>query len=101
MGWTRCRVGSWLATAGLAWAPAAAWGQAPASGTITGKVYDRDKGCTVYRVRPAQCRTWPFWESNLATPEDWQRTTEICPGSGEGELIPVEDILRRVKVVKI
>ena len=63
--------------------------------------YDRDKGCTVYRVRPAQCRTWPFWESNLATPEDWQRTTEICPGSGEGELIPVDEILRRVKVVKI
>ena len=27
--------------------------------------------------------------------------TEVCPGSGEGELIPVEEILRRVKVIKI
>jgi len=63
--------------------------------------YDRQKGCTVYAVRPRQCRTWPFWESNVATPETWQRTTEICPGSGQGELIPVEEILRRVNVIKM
>ena len=63
--------------------------------------YDRKKGCTVYPVRPAQCRTWPFWESNLETPEDWKRTCETCPGSGQGELIPVEEISRRLKVVKI
>ena len=24
--------------------------------------YDRMAGCTVYPVRPRQCRTWPFWE---------------------------------------
>lgn len=59
------------------------------------------KGCTVYPVRPAQCRTWPFWESNLATPEDWDRTVAICPGSGEGELIPVEEILKRMREVKV
>ncbi|HET6576471.1 MAG TPA: YkgJ family cysteine cluster protein [Fimbriiglobus sp.] len=63
--------------------------------------YDKDKGCTVYRVRPRQCRTWPFWESNVESPETWQRTMEVCPGSGQGELIPVEEILRRVKVVKL
>ncbi|MCZ2343110.1 MAG: YkgJ family cysteine cluster protein [Bacteroidales bacterium] len=59
------------------------------------------KGCTVYPVRPAQCRTWPFWESNLNTPDDWQRTVDICPGSGEGELIPVEEILKRMHEVKV
>ncbi|OWK43019.1 YkgJ family cysteine cluster protein [Fimbriiglobus ruber] len=63
--------------------------------------YEAGQGCTVYRVRPRQCRTWPFWESNLETPEAWEHTTQICPGSGEGELIPVEEILRRVKVIKI
>ena len=46
--------------------------------------YDRQEGCTVYAVRPRQCRTWPFWESNLATPESWERTCEVCPGSGGG-----------------
>src|SRR5947209_8178156 len=25
--------------------------------------YDRRAGCTIYPVRPRQCRTWPFWES--------------------------------------
>ena len=25
--------------------------------------WDRQAGCTVYPARPAQCRTWPFWES--------------------------------------
>ncbi|WP_171190083.1 YkgJ family cysteine cluster protein, partial [Alienimonas chondri] len=30
--------------------------------------------CTVYAARPVQCRTWPFWDSNLETPADWERT---------------------------
>src|SRR5262245_13427228 len=31
--------------------------------------YDRDlPGCTIYPVRPPQCRTWPFWESCITTP---------------------------------
>lgn len=62
---------------------------------------DGKKGCTVYPVRPAQCRTWPFWESNLATPEDWQKTCEDCPGSGTGELIPLDEITRRLKVIRM
>ena len=63
--------------------------------------YDAGRGCTVYSVRPRQCRTWPFWESNLESPEAWDRTEGDCPGSGRGPLIPVEEILRRVKVIKI
>jgi Fe-S-cluster containining protein len=63
--------------------------------------YDRTEGCTVYSVRPRQCRTWPFWESNVATPETWDRTCEICPGSGQGELIPAEEITRRLKVIRL
>ena len=63
--------------------------------------YDRDAGCTVYSVRPRQCRTWPFWESNVASPEAWQRTCQVCPGSGKGELISAEEILARVKVIRL
>ena len=63
--------------------------------------FDRQKGCTIYPVRPPQCRTWPFWESNVATPEDWERTCSTCPGSGTGEVIPVEEISRRLKVIKM
>ena len=63
--------------------------------------YDRDEGCTVYPVRPRQCRTWPFWESNVATPQAWKRTCETCPGSGSGELIPEDEITRRLKVIRM
>jgi hypothetical protein len=63
--------------------------------------FDKARGCTVYPVRPKQCRTWPFWESNVATPEDWARTESVCPGSGQGELIPVEEILCRVKLIRM
>lgn len=58
--------------------------------------YVEGQGCTVYPVRPTQCRTWPFWESNLKTEEAWERTEGLCPGSGQGELIPVEEILKRM-----
>jgi Fe-S-cluster containining protein len=63
--------------------------------------YDPTKGCTVYPVRPRQCRTWPFWESNVVTPEAWERTCEICPGSGQGELIPAEEITRRMSAIRL
>ena len=57
--------------------------------------------CTIYAVRPGQCRTWPFWDSNLQTPKDWEHTCTICPGSGHGDLIPVEEITRRLNVIKL
>ncbi|MCC7474987.1 MAG: YkgJ family cysteine cluster protein [Pirellulales bacterium] len=48
--------------------------------------------CKVYHARPRQCRTWPFWDSNLRTPESWAATCEACPGSGTGKLYPLETI---------
>jgi len=63
--------------------------------------YDRREGCTIYPVRPRQCRTWPFWESNVSTPEAWQRTCEVCPGSGQRELISVEEITRRLNLIRM
>ena len=33
--------------------------------------------CTVYEARPRQCRTWPFWDSNLRSVEAWEATCAI------------------------
>jgi Fe-S-cluster containining protein len=63
--------------------------------------YDKAAGCTVYPARPRQCRTWPFWESNLASSETWRATSAVCPGAGRGELIPAEEITRRLKVIRL
>jgi uncharacterized protein len=63
--------------------------------------FDRQEGCTIYPVRPRQCQTWPLWDSNVVTPEAWKRTCSVCPGAGQGDLIPVEEITRRLNVIKM
>jgi uncharacterized protein len=63
--------------------------------------YDREQGCTVYAVRPRQCRTWPFWESNVRTEAAWEHTCGICPGAGKGGLIPAEEITRRLQTIRL
>lgn len=57
--------------------------------------------CTVYEDRPRQCRTWPFWGSNIRTPEAWKQTCEVCPGSGVGQLVTVEEILAKQAVLRL
>jgi Fe-S-cluster containining protein len=63
--------------------------------------WDRKQGCTIYPVRPRQCRTWPFWESHVKTPADWDRLREACPGAGQGDLISAEEITARIKVIRL
>jgi len=41
-------------------------------------------GCTVYKNRPLQCRTFPFWKSNLYSQQAWESLS--CPGINRGEL---------------
>lgn len=57
--------------------------------------------CTVYEQRPRQCRTWPFWDSNLASPDAWQHTCEVCPGSGHGKLYSIETIEEQAAVFHV
>lgn len=65
-------------------------------------LFDNEKRCcTVYEERPRQCRTWPFWDSNLRSPEAWAETCEACPGSGTGQLYQLEQIEEQRKVMKI
>lgn len=48
--------------------------------------------CRVYRARPAQCRTWPFWGDNVRSREAWKRTARECPGMNRGPLSAPEVI---------
>lgn len=40
--------------------------------------------CSIYSVRPVQCRTWPFWRENLRTPVAWEQAHQRCPGMNTG-----------------
>ena len=55
-----------------------------------------DKGCSIYSVRPTQCRTYPFWFKNLRSEEAWAATCKSCPGIGHGRLYSKEEILRLI-----
>jgi len=57
--------------------------------------------CTVYADRPRQCRTWPFWDSNIKSPEAWQATCEACPGSGQGKLYSLELIEKQAALIHV
>lgn len=64
--------------------------------------FDTEKrNCSVYTARPKQCKTWPFWDSNLRTPETWKQTCEACPGSGKGKLHQLGQIEEQRKVVRV
>lgn len=48
--------------------------------------------CGVYEDRPAQCRTWPFWPSIIASRRTWEQAKRTCPGIDHGPLIPPDKI---------
>ena len=50
------------------------------------------RSCTVYPVRPLQCRTWPFWDSNLSSPDIWNSAAERCHGMNRGRVFTVEQM---------
>ena len=51
-----------------------------------------NQGCTIYPVRPRQCRTFPFWSENLESREAWAAVEKICQGAGQGRLYQLEEI---------
>ena len=63
--------------------------------------FEKGRGCSIYEVRPTQCRTWPFWEGNIKNASAWEKTCSICPGSGVGALISAEEIVARARLTKV
>jgi Fe-S-cluster containining protein len=48
--------------------------------------------CSVYRARPHQCRTWPFWHENMKEGVWKKEVARYCPGVGKGRLYTAEEI---------
>jgi Fe-S-cluster containining protein len=58
-------------------------------------IFLKDGKCSIYEVRPTQCRTWPFWASNIAEPDDWALAGMRCVGINRGKLYTPEEIRSR------
>ena len=49
-------------------------------------IFLKDKKCGVYKGRPTQCRTWPFWP-DVMNAKAWKKdVVSFCPGIGKGKL---------------
>ncbi len=52
-------------------------------------------GCSIYSVRPLQCRTWPFWTGNLRSIDAWNEAHLTCPGMNQGKhfsFVAIEEV---------
>jgi Predicted Fe-S-cluster oxidoreductase len=59
-------------------------------------VFLEENKCTIYEVRPKQCRTFPFWGKHLITKENWEDLKGHCEGIDErAPLISLDEIRRR------
>lgn len=63
--------------------------------------HGESRTCQVYDARPRQCRTWPFWESNLRTPEIWQQTSDHCRGCNRGRRHSLGEIQGRLAILRV
>jgi len=52
-----------------------------------------DEGeCSVYSVRPTQCRTYPFWPEILISEEKWNNEITRCEGINKGDVVEIAHI---------
>ncbi len=43
-------------------------------------VFLKDYKCSIYPVRPTQCRTYPFWPSIMESKKSWDSEASACEG---------------------
>ena len=57
--------------------------------------FDDKTQCTIHPVKPRMCRAWPFLETILRAPGNWEVMSDACPGIKTG--FPHKDIQECVK----
>ncbi len=63
--------------------------------------HGESRTCQVYDARPRQCRTWPFWSSNLRSPEAWNEASDRCRGCNRGQVVPLAVIVAHLDRVRV
>lgn len=43
-------------------------------------VFLKNNQCSIYSVRPLQCRTYPWWPNNLRSKKMWEEAAKWCEG---------------------
>lgn len=59
-----------------------------------------DHGCSIYEVRPIQCRTFPFWDDLLKSQTRWSEQAKTCQGIDKGRVWSKKEIKEQLKAKK-
>lgn len=51
--------------------------------------WDEEKLCTIHPVKPRMCKAWPFLESVVVEPANWEIMSGACPGIRTDFPLPV------------
>jgi uncharacterized protein len=62
-------------------------------------VFLKDKKCTIYHLRPKQCKTFPWWNENLSSPKAWEELSSYCEGVNhpEADIVPLSEIQKNLQ----
>jgi Fe-S-cluster containining protein len=58
-----------------------------------------NENCTIYPVRPYQCRAYPFWNKHLVSKREWEKASRFCPGINRGKVHSkdaIEELIQNV-----
>jgi Fe-S-cluster containining protein len=55
-------------------------------------IFLKDNKCSVYKARPTQCRTWPFWPETMDAKVWKKEVAKFCPGVDKGRLYSQREI---------
>ena len=58
---------------------------------------DENLRCSVYEVRPRQCKTYPFWPELMQTAEAWEGEASRCEGINQGRVVTIATIEKQMK----
>lgn len=64
------------------------------------RVVTTRRRCSIYSVRPLQCRTWPFWPENLESKQAWDRAARRCHGMNNGSRFFALDQIATIRDAK-
>ncbi|MGL4348376.1 MAG: YkgJ family cysteine cluster protein [Chlamydiales bacterium] len=58
-------------------------------------IFLKNRKCSVYTSRPAQCRSYPFWSAILESKDHWDIENTYCEGINhpDASLVPFEEII--------
>lgn len=55
-------------------------------------IFLKENRCEVYKARPTQCRTWPFWPEHMSAKAWNKEVVQFCPGVDKGSIRSLEEI---------